>query len=158
MKQCPETSFSQFCHISNLTIRQLEHNEEVPINLQESGKSVMLNRQKELFPHANLRTDEQLFPCRSRRPFIHTGHASKAFCFIWEKHCVMSNVKVENRPYSNSQQQLEIIVMMMSFQRKSKHYAAVAKKKKSVRCKNCQDYVCGTCPKPVGLKCLPETE
>ena len=44
---------------------------------------------------------------------------------------------------------------MLSFQKKSKHYVAVAKKNKThVRCENCNDYVCGTCSKPVCWKCL----
>ena len=37
MKQWLETSFSKSCDISDLTITQVEHNEEVLINLQQSG-------------------------------------------------------------------------------------------------------------------------
>ena len=40
----------------------------------------------------------------------------------------MPNVKGENPPYSDYQQQLEITVVMLSFQRKSEHHIAVAKK------------------------------
>ena len=43
-----------------------------------------------------------------------------SFSFSWEKHCLMSNVKKENPPCSHYQQQLEIIMMIMSFQRNSK--------------------------------------
>ena len=38
--------------------------------IRELWESVMLNCQKAFFPHANVTIDEQLFPCRSRCPFI----------------------------------------------------------------------------------------
>ena len=44
----------------------------------------------------------------------------------------MPKVKDENPPYSDYQQQLEIIVAMLSFQRKSEHHAIVAKETKHV--------------------------
>ena len=38
--------------------------------IRELWESAMLNCQKAFFPHANVTIDEQLFPCRSRCPFI----------------------------------------------------------------------------------------
>ena len=38
--------------------------------IRELWERVMLNCQKAFFPHANVRTDEQLFPCHCRCPFI----------------------------------------------------------------------------------------
>ena len=38
--------------------------------IKELWESVTMNCQKAFFPHANETIDEQLFPCRSRRPFI----------------------------------------------------------------------------------------
>ena len=38
--------------------------------IRELWESVMLNCKKSFFPHANVKIDEQLFPCRSRCPFI----------------------------------------------------------------------------------------
>ena len=55
-----------------------------------------------------------------------------AFFFSWEKHCVMLNVKDKNPPYSDYQQRLEIILVILSFQRKSEHPVVVAKKTKHV--------------------------
>ena len=54
-----------------------------------------------------------------------------ALCFSWKKHCVMPNVKSENPPDSNYQQQLEIIVVILSFQRKSEHYCRSCQKKQN---------------------------
>ena len=76
------------------------------------------------------------------RAFESKTFVKDSFYFSWEKHCLMSNVKKENPPYSDYQQQLEIIMMIMSFQRKSKHHVGIAK----------------TYSKPVSLKCLPETD
>ena len=53
-----------------------------------------------------------------------------AFFFSWEKHCVMLNVKDKNPQYSDYQQRLEIILVILSFQRKSEHPVVVAKKTK----------------------------
>ena len=38
--------------------------------IRELWESVMLNCQKSFFPHANVTIDQQLFPCRSRCPFM----------------------------------------------------------------------------------------
>ena len=38
--------------------------------IRELWESVIMNCQKAFFPHANVTIDEQLFPCRSRCPFI----------------------------------------------------------------------------------------
>ena len=55
-------------------------------------------------------------------------------CFLFQSGevCVMRNIKGEHPAYSDHQQQLEIMVMMLSFQRKNKHRVAVAKKTKHV--------------------------
>ena len=51
-----------------------------------------------------------------------------AFSFCWEKHCVMPNMKGKNLTCSGYQQQLEVIVLILSFQRKSEHHVATADK------------------------------
>ena len=56
-----------------------------------------------------------------------------AFSFCWEKHCVMPNMKGKNLTYSGYQQQLEIIVLILSFQRKSEHHVATAEKNQETR-------------------------
>ena len=43
-------------------------------------------------------------------------------------------------------------------EKKQTSCSSCQKNKTHVRCKNCKDFVCGTCSKPVRLKCLSETE
>ena len=73
MKQWLETSFQQvlqYIRFDDNASRTQRRGSDKFAAIRELWENVMLNCQKAFFPQANVTIDEQLFPCRSRCPFI----------------------------------------------------------------------------------------